>query len=73
MAKTKAGYNEAGTMADTPDGSASEIYVTYSQCTGGEGESLESTPNSRSGAGVMGGPASGDPQVVGTSTTNQSK
>lgn len=70
MAK-KTSYNEAGAMKD--EGDATEIYVTYSQCTGGEGESLESTPNSRSGAGIMGGPAPGEPNPVGTSTTNQSK
>jgi len=34
---------------------------------------LVDTPNMRSGAGVLGGPAAGEPNPLGYSTTNQSK
>jgi len=56
-------------MADTPDAPDSEIYTSYDQCSkmqlSQDGASMHDTPNSRSGEGIMGGPAPGEPDPLG--------
>ena len=64
--------NETDTMNDTPDSPDSELYASYGQVMKGhlsqDGASMVGTANSESGAGIMGGPAPGEPNPVGTKT-----
>ena len=71
-------YNEGGSLSDDkPDSGDLEGYTTYDECSkmqlSQEGASLMDTPNSRSGEGIMGGVAPGEPNPFNMSTTAQSK
>lgn len=71
-------FNEMGPgIEGEPTWPPDELYSTYDQCSAMQssqaGADMVSTPNSRSGEGIMGGVASGEPNPYGVSTTNQSK
>lgn len=53
--------NETG-GGDAPDVSGGDLYYTYEEAMAMQlkTEDMESTPNSRAGEGILGGPASGE-------------
>jgi hypothetical protein len=72
MAKKSSGkllpnpYNEtASSDPNSPDVSGAGLYVSYDEVMSAhlteDGTSLQSTPNTNSGRGIMGGPAPGEP------------
>ena len=81
MAKSNGGVlssnprNEGGSLSDEkPDSSDLEGYATYAECgkmqLSQSGADLVDTPNSRSGEGIMGGVAPGEPSVTGKPKNN---
>lgn len=71
-------YNDSGPgYADDAMWPADEAYTDYEQCMKmqlSQAEaSMVSTPNTRSGEGIMGGVAPGEPNPTGMSTMAQSK
>ncbi len=68
-------YNEGGDLSsDFPDSGDLEGYTTYAECgkmqLSQEGASMVDTPNSRSGEGIMGGVAPGEPSPFGKPKLN---
>ena len=72
-------FNETtgGSGPQDYDESGAGIYVSYDEVMSAHlsqgGADLEASANMRSGGGIMGGPASGEPNPAGMSTTSQSK
>lgn len=82
MAKKSSGkmfhnpYNEvANKDPNSPDDSGAGNYVSYDEVIAAQlsqdDASLVGTPNSDSGHGIMGGPAPGEPNPAGMSTTSE--
>jgi hypothetical protein len=79
MGKTlKNPFNEVESKdAGKPDISGGGLYGSYSEVIANQGSredaSFKATPNSKSGCGIMGGPAKNEPNPAGMSTTNEDK
>lgn len=70
-------YNEMGPgISDDPQTPMDEYYYTYGQAakfqSSQKGGDMADTPNSRSGQGIIGGPAPGEPNPADVSTENES-
>ena len=70
-------YNEMGPgIGDEAVWPVDEAYYTYSQAmkmqNSQNGGDMADTPNSRSGQGIIGGPAPGEPNPADVSTENES-
>ena len=70
-------YNQTEGDADKPDDSGAGNYVSYDEVMSmhlsEDGADLDSSDNSESGHGIMGGPAPGEPNPSGQSTMAQAK
>ena len=70
-------YNECPGDDDMPNISGGGLYGSWQEIMAAhlstDEASLENSPNTMSGAGINGGPAPGEPQLVSVSTTSQSR